>query len=222
MGCGAGEFQDCKAFFCAELACAGTEGFDTGQWVSLPEDIDRVLEVVFDIFGFCSWWDELGKMSCEGVRSSSFNKELFGFLLVSLHPGLDFLLGVANVLHAGGGAVGTVHYYLLVAFSIVDALRSFWAITGFVWKIKRDNVCCDLLGQVSLEDLSQISMATETHTRTQPGEGGELGTFFFNDFVDQFFGPEPAVAHLKVDGAFAVTFTALDLGLGHYVLLEVL
>jgi hypothetical protein len=34
--CGSGEFQDCKAFFCTELACACSKGLDSGEQVALP------------------------------------------------------------------------------------------------------------------------------------------------------------------------------------------
>jgi hypothetical protein len=47
---GSGEFQDCKAFFCTELACTCSKGLDGGKRVALPEDFYFVLDMVFNVF----------------------------------------------------------------------------------------------------------------------------------------------------------------------------
>ena len=117
------------------------------------------------------------------------------------------LLGVPNVLLAGGEAVRLVNDDRVPAFSLIGTGSLFPAITGEVFKVKRDDAFVEFGIEVSLEKLSDIREAVVRHRDSEPRERGEFRLHLRNRRVDRF-APIVAETDLKIDRTLPVAFSA--------------
>ena len=115
------ESENCKSFFCTQLAMFCTEHFDTRHGVTFPEDADFDADVVLDLITWCSRWNIADEVVREGVRFFVAREESLGVLHMLLNVSFDVLLGVTNVLFTHHQTCCLVHHDQVPAFPKVRA-----------------------------------------------------------------------------------------------------
>ena len=90
------EFENFISFLCTKFAVFGSKGFDTRDWITLPDDINLDFNKVVDVFLFRSLWDETSKVHSKGVRAFSICHKSFDILYMLLGSCLDMLLSISN------------------------------------------------------------------------------------------------------------------------------
>jgi len=152
--------------------------------------------------------DVLGEMIGKRVGALVVLDKVLHISYVLLRSDLYKLLGVSAIALVG------VEAFTLVYDNLLSALSSEWAEIGVltvawaVHEVCRQEVLVQFGVEVSLEEFTEVGVATVGHRYSEPGERWESFLNLSDDGMNRY-GAEVTVGGFEVDGMFAVSFSSL-------------